>query len=173
MKTCPKCRTEYSDDFYFCLNDGHVLADKASVQETVMSKKVSMKTCPKCRTEYSDGLYFCLNDGHVLADKDGVRETVISKKIFTEPTPQSPAYGTPQYERRLSFEILLLFAQMSTAPDQREFVLGCLDERFEEDRAKKGTLYALWKLGVDIRIAYWSRIKRFINKQVLRVRKSI
>lgn len=74
---------------------------------------------------------------------------------------------------RLSFDTLLLLARSATPPDEREFALGCLEERFEQDRAEKGVLYALWKLAGDIRVAYWSRIKGYLNKQVSRARKSI
>jgi hypothetical protein len=87
--------------------------------------------------------------------------------------PKNESERSFQSLGRLSFKALLIFAQTATPPDQREFALGCLEERFESDCATKGVLSALCRLVRDIRVAYWTRIKGYVNKQVSRVRKSI
>lgn len=73
----------------------------------------------------------------------------------------------------ITFNFLLLLARTAIPPPEHEFALGCMEERFQADRLKKGLLFALRRLVIDIFVAYRVRIKEFLIKQVSRITESI
>jgi len=90
MKTCSQCLSIFTDDNFFCLNDGTTLTDSDPEQETVISRRVESQTpdvsfseritiCPTCRLENHQNSKFCKKCGSLLPINSDSSE----KRIFT------------------------------------------------------------------------------------------
>ncbi|MDQ3799010.1 MAG: tetratricopeptide repeat protein [Acidobacteriota bacterium] len=78
MKTCPRCQSDFADDYVFCMNDGTPLIESESEEQTLVSaKNVSfpattalspdmLNICPQCSLQNRKQSKFCKKCGAVL-----------------------------------------------------------------------------------------------------------
>src|ERR1041384_232456 len=91
MKICAQCNSTFTEDHFFCLNDGSTLSEANTEQETVVSKRVEWNMadsvslpekatfCPSCGLENQANSKFCKKCGETLPAGEDLAE----KRSFT------------------------------------------------------------------------------------------
>lgn len=98
MKSCPQCQSVFPEDYVFCLNDGVLLHDAETEQETVLSPVVNfgktsmlspemLVVCSSCQVSNRTNSKFCKKCGMLLNPRHSQSGQSFSSFTPSHPTP--------------------------------------------------------------------------------------